>query len=240
MKVAVCLIATRKYHQFVAPLIEQIRENFLPEHQRVVLLFTDQPTQSFISTDTLSVVQVIIPSYKYPEVTLFRYRFFSDNKSMLKLTDYIFYMDVDVAVPERIGEEVLNPLTVVHHCGFFRNGGWGSPNVNPKSTAYFDEQFRKEYVMGGFNGGETKEFLAMSELLARNIGEDEKKGVRAEWFDESHLNFYISTIADRDKVKVLPPSYCMVESAALRNAWGIDDLPAYIVALDKNHSEIRN
>ncbi len=236
-QIGILLISTLKYKQFVQPLLNQIDEFFLPGYEKTIFLFTDELQEL---TSKSKVVQTLIHPYKYPEVTLLRFSFFNQENDKLKEMDYLFYMDADVAIVNTVWKEILNPLTVVHHCGFYRNGGWGSPNVDTNSTAYFDEEYRKEYVMGGFNGGEAEYFLYMSEILARNIEEDERKGVRAEWFDESHLNYFISTLADRSKVKVLSPSYCLVEQKTLRAAWGISELEPKIIALSKDHNEIRN
>ncbi len=61
----------------------------------------------------------------------------------------------------------------------------------------------------------------------------------AEYHDESHLNCLISKMIDRSKLVILDSSYCQPEQQYLQKLWGIDHLPKRILALEKNHSEIR-
>lgn len=236
--VGILLIATLKYSQFLKPLVDQIDKYFLPGSEKLLFIFTDNVQQELESKSNLFFRE--IPSYKFPYATLYRYKIFSENKHLFSSCDYLFYMDVDMAIVNFVGDEILNKITVVHHAGFYKNNGWGSPNVSRKSTAFIEPKERKEYVAGGFNGGEAKEFLMISHILAHNIEIDEENGVMAEWQDESHLNALISKMSDRSKLRILTPTYCMVEQEHLQKLWGIYDLPKKIIALAKNHSQIRN
>ena len=64
------------------------------------------------------------------------------------------------------------------------------------------------YYAGGFNGGKTKEFLKMSEVIADRVTKDLEKGVIALWHDESHMNRYM---IDNPPTLSLTPSYCFAE-----------------------------
>lgn len=236
--VGVFIIATLKYKQFLQPLLYSIEKNFLPNNKLVVHIFTDEFGE-YITSERIKIRQYFIESYKFPYATLLRYKIFCQNV-MLSNEDYLFYIDADMRVNDPVNEEILNEITVVSHPGFFSNNGWGSPNVDPRSTAYFEPERRWHYVCGGFNGGSRKEFMKICNILAHHIDIDEENGVRAEWNDESHLNKLISTMEDRSKVTILDSSYCQPEQEHLQVAWHIDHLPKRIMALAKNHTEIRS
>jgi hypothetical protein len=133
-------------------------------------------------------------------------------------------------------------LVIVYHPGYFAKkdvvGHWGSNGVVKESLAWIEPEKRYGYIAGGVNGGSTQHFLEMSEFLSRNIKDDEMRGVRAEHNDESHTNAYIKNNYKGD-ILYLTPSYCMVEQTHLRKLWDIDYLNPKILALEKNHEEIR-
>lgn len=73
--------------------------------------------------------------------------------------------------------------------------------------------------------------------MAKGIGYTKNNGILAEYHDEVFWNWYCKTYPPK---KILDPSYCMVEQMELRKKWGIDDLTPRLLALAKNHSEIRS
>lgn len=240
--VGILLISTGKYKQFVQKLIEQIDEYFLPEHEKTIFLFTDE----LIELESKNyIVQTIITSYKFPYATLYRFKIFLLQEELLKECSHLVYMDVDMAIVSKVGDEILfNGLMVVWHPGFFSQsnvvGHWGSNGVVRESKAWVEPEKRFNYVAGGFNGGKTNEFLLMAHTLNNNINEDEKNGIIAEHNDESHLNAYLKNIYINGDLLYLTPAYCMVEQLFLRQAWGIDNIEPKIIALEKKHSEIRS
>ena len=134
-------------------------------------------------------------------------------------------------VVDYVGEEILpnaeEKLTATRHPGFV-NGGWGSNNVDKRSTAFIPEELRKTYFAGGFQGGETTAYLQACKTLSDNISKDEDIGIIAEWHDESHWNSYLSTRTP----KIISNEYCMCEKNISGNP--------KIIALDKNHAELRS
>jgi len=90
------------------------------------------------------------------------------------------------------------------------------------------------YYAGGFNGGSTKRFLEMAEVLADRVNKDLERGVIALWHDESQMNRYL---IDNPPTLSLTPSYCFAEEMM-----GNPEYPyePKIIALKKNHSELRN
>jgi hypothetical protein len=153
-----------------------------------------------------------------------------------KWPDYIYYLDVDYLLVSEVKEEIFGNLVAVLHPGFSMAGG-GSWCNDMKSNAYTFPQYRKHYFAGGTQGGEFYEYYEMMRRLSRDIDDDEKRGVRAEHNDESHWN---RALSEHKNFKILDSSYCMVEQETFRRAWKIDNLKPKIIALDKNHAEIRS
>jgi hypothetical protein len=118
-------------------------------------------------------------------------------------------------------------IIAVKHAGFV-NGGWGSNNVHPESTAFIPEELRKTYYAGGFQGGARDTYMNMAFELSKNIAADESKGIIAEWHDESHFNKYL---CDKEPV-ALGHEYCMPEDNITKDP--------KILALLKDHAAIRS
>lgn len=234
MKIGILLLATHKYKQFVQSLLDDIKKHFLIDYEIEVYLFIDDIDYQCEGNERVKVIKELIPSYRFPTISLYRYKIFTSRE--YPECSHLFYLDIDMSVCDTIGDEILyNGIVVVRHPGFHANNG-GSWETNKKSTAYTFEENRTMYAAGGFNGGERDRFYMAMKQMKRNIDEDEKNGVLAIWHDESHLNKYISELKS---FKVLTPTYCMVEQKNLRIEWGINELPVKIIALSKDHKTIR-
>lgn len=235
MLIHVNLIATKKYHIFVQPLINSIKKFFLLKHKIQIKLFTDNLELDYVGDERVSIVKYQIPSYKFPYATLYRYKIMTDS-GVTYIGDYIFYLDVDYLIVDEVGEEILDVLVCVSHPGFHtsREGSW---ETNQLSTAYTYPERRIQYFAGGTQGGSTKFYYSMMRVLADNIKFDESRNIIAVWHDESHWNKILSEL---DEKKILTPSYCMPEEEHLRVSWGIDNFIPKILALKKNHQEIRS
>ena len=237
-KVGLLLVSTNRYDVFVQPLIDSVKEHFFKNQKVTIYLFTDRFLELF-GDERVSIEQFIIEPYKFPFATLYRYKTFAKHSGYIK-TDYVFYSDVDMKFVAPVGEEILpdeSQLTATQHPGFWK-GGWGSEGTHPLSKAYVHPKNRKNYYCGGFQGGTREAYLNMSADLMHNIEADFEKakeinfkdnnGVLADWHDETHYNWFMST----RNPKVLTPSYCFPPK------W---DLPfeKKLLALDKDHAAIR-
>lgn len=180
-----------------------------------------------------------IDDYRFPYATLYRYKIFLRYSEYLKKFSHLYYMDVDMGIVDEIGDEFLvDGLLAVQHPGTYTTNRWGSPNTNPKSTAYIPQEFQKRYFCGGVQGGSVHKYLEACKTLAENISTDEKNNVMAEWHDETHWNKYVN---EHPKIVTeLSPSYCMPESEEHRVNWGLKQFKPKIIALNKNHEEIRS
>ncbi len=236
--IGILLISTGKYKQFVKELVKQIDKYFLPNKDKKIFIFTDY---FHIDLETNSdLLQTIIPEYKFPYATLYRYKIFSENNNIFKGCSHLFYLDVDSAIINEIGKEFLvdEGLVVVRHPGFYKNDGWGDNNNPTNSRSYLPQEMRKHYYCGGVQGGVTMDYLYATKVMAKGIEEDEKIRIMAEWNDETFWNHYIHTSGV--KITEFNPEYCMPEQLHLQQAWGLTNLTPKIIALSKNHEEIRS
>ena len=230
MNICILTIATNKYIQFVERLYNNLEENFLNGHNLECLLFTEHDVET---SDNVRVSQIEHESWPMP--TLKRYNYFVKEKEFISEFDYCFYFDVDMGIVDKVGDEVLSDLVAtMHPYQSFYPKGERSYDRNPKSLAYVapgDEG--PNYYAGGFNGGSTKRFLEMSEVIADRVNKDLENDVIALWHDESQMNRYL---IDNPPTLSLNPSYCFAEEQMKNPAYPYDPK---IIALKKNHSELR-
>lgn len=225
------IIATGKYDRFIEPLLESARIHFLPGKNVTFFLFTDS-----LQDRGEDVVVIPIVHEPWPGPTIHRYANIIKSKSMLSRMDYLFYVDADSLFVNTVGEEILRAgLTAVLHPGFAMFPGKGSWGNNHLSTSYTPINKRKIYACGGVQGGSATAYLAACNLMAMNIEEDERNGVMPEFHDETMWNKLLSDA----NYHLLDPSYCMVEELEKRALWRIDHLKPKLLALAKNHNEVR-
>jgi histo-blood group ABO system transferase len=222
------VIATGKYTQYVNDLVTTANKYFFHTHNLKIYLFTDDMNQHVHP----NVVKIYQEHEGFPKATLHRYHTFIKNKDLLT-SDYLYYCDVDMRFYEYISEDVLpneSGLVATEHPGFF-GGRRGSYETNRNSTAYVGNNEFFTYCAGGFNGGTKESFLNMSQHIVNNINSDHDNNIIAVWHDESHMNRYFIN----HNPKILSPSYCYPE-----NYWQPIPFKCRLMALDKNHKELRS
>ena len=225
MKVGLLIIATNKYTQFLQPLIESADKYFLPNQEVTYFVFTNKDID--INTNR-NIVKIDVEHKEWPWMTLGRYKIFSENSESLSNMDYLYYCDVDMKFVDVVGDEILSDRVATQHPGYY--GTRGTPETNPKSLACVYPNEEMQYFAGGFNGGSSEEYLKMSKTISNNIDIDYSNGIIAIWHDESHMNRYF---IDNKPTKILSPSYCYGESMNI-------PFDKKLLALDKNHSEVRS
>ncbi len=228
MRIGLLLIATGKYDVFLQPLIDSVDKWFFRGDQITIYLFTDKTDLKLVHSDRINIVTCSIPHKTFPYSTLYRYKYFTAASHLID-TEYVFYCDVDMKFVGDVGREVLpvdTSLVATIHPGFYKGGG--SWCTDERSNAYTPPENRRKYYAGGFNGGKTEGFMTMAKILSELITEDEVNGVMAEWHDESFFNMWLGI----HKCKEINPSYCYPES------WRLP-FPRRLLALDKNHAEMR-
>ena len=231
MKICILTIATNKYIQFVERLYDNIEENFLNGHEIQGLLFTEHDVET---SDNIKVSK--IEHEPWPIPTLKRFNYFIKEKEHISKFDYCYYFDVDMGIVAKVGDEVLGDLVAtMHPYQSFVPKEQRTYDRNQKSLAYVPVGEEGElYYAGGFNGGSTKRFLEMAEVLADRVTKDLENDVIALWHDESQMNRYL---IDNPPTVSLTPSYVFAEEQI-----GNPDYPYQpkIVALKKDHNELRS
>ena len=251
-KITLCLIATNKYKQFVRPVLESAAEFLFKDHELEICLFTDKPEYFEDYQDEIlenvtnyrylynicgrfNIKMITIPPHGFPAATLYRYAMFTEHKKEIT-GDYVMFSDVDMLFKGEITDDILhNGITAVLHPGFYslKGGAWCN---NIASKAFTPEVNRTAYYCGGVQFGERTAYLEAARILSENIKEDDNNGVLAEWHDEAHWNKLLSEMNNN---KVLTPEFCMVDNPDLQKEWGLLGIEPKIVALSKNHDELR-
>lgn len=249
LTIGLLLISTGQYDQFLQPLIDSVNRHFFPDDDIIIYLFGDKEKYSFKLPARISIIVTQIKHEPWPAGTLFRYKHFDNASRKMEFTNYLFYLDADMILVGDVTDEILfkdgdkADIIVTRHPGFYNNSDWGSHNCSEWSKAYLRPDERHRYVAGGFQGGETGRFLEMVEILAHNIDDDYKRGVIAEHNDENHINWFVNKHVNQHftnwVVKDLTPSYCMVQGTEAREQFGLMNLDPIIIAIDKNHEELR-
>tara|TARA_B100000925_G_scaffold174515_1_gene131528 strand:+ start:17491 stop:18168 length:678 start_codon:yes stop_codon:yes gene_type:complete len=225
MKIGLLIIATNKYIRFLQPLITSADKFLLKNQEVTYFVFTNEDVELFTERN---VVKINVEHKDWPWMTLGRYKIFNESRKELSEMDYLFYSDADMKFVSEVGDEIISERVATQHPGFY--GSKGTPETNPNSLAYIDPNDQNQYFAGGFNGGTSEEYLKMAKNLADNIDIDFKNGIIAKWHDESHMNRYFF---DNTPTKILNPSYCYGESMNI-------PFDKKLIALDKNHEEVRN
>lgn len=223
LKIALCITATGKYNTFANSLIISGRKFFVKNHEVTYFVFADNQI-----VEGNDVIKIHTNRLGWPYDTLMRFKVYLDHKNILENYDYIYAIDADMLFVSDIGDEILSDLVGTTHPGFYNSTG--SYERRKKSTAYVSRKEGTTYFAGGFYGGKKDKFFHLLETTTKNIAIDLTRNYIAIWHDESHLNRYF---IDNPPSLILNPSYCYPES------WSIP-FERKIIALDKNHSEIRS
>ncbi len=199
--IGVLIVATNKYIEFIPNLLEGLKKYFLINHNITFHIFTDQPDHDLYKSDSINTY--FVAHKKWPYNTLLRYHMFIGQKDNLLKEDYLYYIDADMKVVDYVNEKIIGERVATIHPGFL--GDRGTPEDNPRSTAYVNTSEHMIYFAGAFNGGSSEEFIKMSEIISRNIDIDFENNIIAKWHDESHTNRYF---IDNKPTIILDPGYC--------------------------------
>lgn len=225
MNIGLLIIATNKYTRFLQPLISSADKHFLKNDNVTYFVFTNEDIKI---ESNRPILYTKIQHKPWPWMTLGRYHTFIQNAKVFDGMDYLYYCDADMLFVNDVGSEILSERVATQHPGFYLRRG--TPETNPQSSAYVGPQEKMQYFAGGFNGGSRNEYLSMAKTISNNIDIDFSKNIIAIWHDESHLNRYF---IDNPPTKILSPSYCYGESMRI-------PFEMKLIALDKNHQEIRS
>lgn len=245
-KVGVMLVCINQpYWQYAIPVIQGIRQFFLPGHDTEIMLWSD--IQNFPEAKHVDYGCTVFPteSVGWPYPTLMRYHMFLEQKDYLEKFDYLFYIDLDMRIVNIVGDEILgNGLTGAEHPMYSLDRKFIPPyEPNPASASYIPRpgkvvtedgkpRFKPLYFAGGFQGGKTEDFVTAMEKLKEMIDSDLEQNYIPIWNDESAWNKYLF---DNPPDVVLDPSYVYPDSMIdgyYKKVWGRDYTPR-IVTLTK-------
>jgi len=128
----ICMIATNSYIKKWFKVASDLEKISLEKFDEVTIhLFTDNASlaqrwaQKNLSTVKLKVYD--IQSWGWPEVTLFRYKFFTEQSHKLN-EDLLMYLDCDMRVLGDFSKKLdidrwTSGIALVQHPGFYRNKG---------------------------------------------------------------------------------------------------------------------
>lgn len=222
MRIGLLTVATGKYIDYALALTESVRRLFLAGHEVTIYIFTDAKLVPASQT-----VPLPWPRLGWPDDTLRRYHAYLSGLEVWQRNDYIYAFDADMLIVDSVEEEILGTLVGTQHPGFV--GRRGTYENRPDSQAYVADSEGATYFCGGFLGGSTEAFKKLARAVTENVDADAQRDITAVWHDESHINRYF---IDCPPTVVLSPSYCYPES------WNLS-YPRKILALDKNHVEMR-
>lgn len=199
--IGVCVIATANYQMYIRPLLRSIRKNFLPGHEVTVFLFTDGNLREEPGLRVISVEH-----NEWPGMTIRRYPIFLEHAAEFESMDYLYYLDADMRVIGKVGEEILGDLVGTLHPGFHdQPRAKFTYERRRESRAWVAPEEGTRYFCGAFQGGKTERFLEAARMMAEWIDKDAAHGITAVWHDESHWNRYL---IDHEPSLALSPSYC--------------------------------
>lgn len=208
------------YWPYLKQVVEDCKTNFLPQHHVDYFVWSDMPPE-----DISGVTVIPTDAIEWPAPTLMRYHLFLQKEEELKNYDYVFYLDADMRVVQKISDEILGDgLTAAEHPMYALRKEYIPPyEPNEQSAAYIKrpgrvidqdgkKRFKPYYIAGGFQGGVSKDFLEAMREMKKTIDYDfDKLNYTAIWNDESHWNKYVFDTYNGPLI-VLGPEYIYPDS----------------------------
>jgi hypothetical protein len=233
IEIGFLIVATGKYDIFLRPLIDSIEKYILPDNKKHYNIFTDK-TELDLGISNYSIFPIEHRPFPYP--TLNRFHFFDQYLDQIK-GDQLAYIDADTLITDKIGTEIITPITATQHCGYVNK--WGTFEPRMESKCFVNRFEGKNYYGGGFYSFERNQFLKMVKECKEMVDFESLRGRIPVWHDESVINKYLTT---NRPTRVLSPSYHFPESnQSIYESWGgKNKFPCKILLLDKDHKEIRS
>ena len=198
-RVGLIAIFTGEYNKYMPRFIRTFKKYFAPGKAKLYVL-----TEKNIKCDDENVEIMQINHLGWPNCTLRRYEIIMEFADKFD-NEYLFSIDGDVYFKKEILlSEIKGELVGVLHRNIERKRKDFNYETRPESKAYIADNEGKTYFAGGLVGGKREIFLRLAENIRDNMNEDIKKGIRAVWGDESHINRYF---IDNEPEKILSPVY---------------------------------
>lgn len=230
MKIAILYIATGQYINLWQSFYDSIKTYFLPEvKDKVFFLWSDDKPK--LNSD----VQYTYTPYKpYPHPLIHRYDILLTRKEDILQFDYCFFFNANMECVQNVSLDDLK----LHKYDFIAAEHMTMPYMpfddrfkmlnesyipnNKKSPTYIDINIFKQHpdwswLMGGFNGGKTNEWVKMSQCISDWVKQDEENGIRVKWHDEAYMNKYMldKNVHRLDPKTYLQPDYIVLPQTKL-------------------------
>src|SRR3990167_10595155 len=103
MKIALCVIASGKYIQFLERLLDSAHDNFLKDHDVTFNIFTDKLPEAYtlLKDKVYNCKYHKIEHHPWPYPTLYRFHFFDRHRDDMENYDHYFYIDVDCEIDRK-------------------------------------------------------------------------------------------------------------------------------------------
>lgn len=165
-----------------------------------------------------------------PDQTLYRFRIFLSQKTLLEKHDYIVFFNANFQFKDFIFKkdflptENKNYMALLHFSYYNKINDTFPYDRNPDSKAYIPYWSWKNYYLWALNWGKTFDFLELCKTCDKRIQQDYENNISAIRYDESMLNKFF---LDRTDVKNLDLSYWYPE------AWWFPQFPVKIMSRSK-------
>ena len=217
-KVAVLMICLNNpYWKYAMPCIQSMKKFFLKGHEVDYFIWTDMPNE--LNTESAKLIPT--EPMEWPMPTLNRFHLFLKQEELLKDYDFLLYIDSDMEVVSRVGDEILGELVATQHPMYATKRGLIPPyEPNPESQAFIPrpgrvitkngkKMFEPLYFAGGFQGGRSDKFIEAMKVMKDMIDKDFSNNYIPIWNDESIWNAYLFK---NPPTTVLSPSYIYPDS----------------------------
>lgn len=249
-QVAVCLVATGRYKQFLPNVMQSCVQHMCKPHRLEFHVITDAPSEVADAIGPCRIFKYFTPRKGFPGDTLYRYHYMLKAQEALKKVDHVFYMDADywVCNPTDTEQLLVEGLVATSHIlnlterSSASSDTHGPVETNLQSTAGFPPGTgNKRYYCGGFQGGSAVAYLQACLAISAQIDQDDAHQIMAKWHDESHWNRYLW---DHPPAVVLSQSYmfpeqCLYDTSQFGGQLKRWDITPIMVAMDKSHKDVR-
>lgn len=254
-KIAIFTIATNRYFEYWKNMVKSADKYLFLSDQITFHVFTNHDDNSFFQElNRVKVVYHKIPDLKWPQATLYRYKYISENGMSLE-SDFFIHIDADMLIlPHKSApiSELLNgnEVGLVMHPGYWRikfperisfyvnnpkyflrdlmvtlqYGNLGTWCKNKNSKAFVKRFDRKKYYCGAVWFGKKIAILNLTRDLHKFTEADLRSNNIPIWNDESYLNYW----ATNNNFKIFDPLFCFEETYK-----NLEYLNPVIIALDK-------
>ena len=222
-RVGLIVIATGRYSSFLPALMQTARRHVTGLHRVYVLADARPPCDALITW---------LPwgHLGWPYPTLLRYRAISAYADVLRNSNVLVYVDVDMRFVGEFDVTGVSGVFAVRHPGYVDTRPEDLPyERNPESRSCVSPAVGTRYFAGGVQGGTAPDYLAAAEEMSRMVQLDLDNRLVPVWHDESVWN---ARCVEKPPDVELPASYCTPE--------GHEDASTVLVALDKDHDHLRD